>query len=152
MGVGRKLPAVLTDGTCHDVRVCPREEELRLMGTHLYLLTPAAGAGLMRATKTTGLGRGGRLPIFSLLALPTLWGGGLSRGLLRLLSIDVGLLVHLLDGVLSFRGADVELGVWWEDVCHRDRLAALSDPRPRRFGSLEPIDSLNFIKLSHALK
>jgi len=152
VGVARKLPAVLTDGTCHDVRVVSKGGRTTADGTHLYLLTPAAGAGLVRATKTTGLGRGGRLPIFSLLALSTLWGSGLSRGLLRLLSIDVRLLIHLLDGVLSFRGADVELGVWWEDVCHRDRLAALSDPRPRRFGSLEPIDSLNFIKLSHALK
>src|SRR6266403_1660129 len=31
--------------------------------------------------------------------------------------------------------------MWWEDVCHRDRL---DDPRPRRFGSLECTDSLNF--------
>jgi hypothetical protein len=46
--------------------------------------------------------------------------------LLRLLSIDVRLLIHLLDGFLSFRGADVELGVWREDVCHRDRLDALA--------------------------
>ena len=33
--------------------------------------------------------------------------------------------------------------MWWEDVCHRDRL---DDPRPRRFGSLECTDSLNFSK------
>ena len=36
------------------------------------------------------------------------------------------LLQQALDGVLSFRGADVELGVWGKGVCHRDRLAALT--------------------------
>jgi hypothetical protein len=30
--------------------------------------------------------------------------------------------------------------MWWEDVCHRDRL---DDPRPHRFRSLECTDSLN---------
>lgn len=95
-------------------------------GTHLYLLTPAAGAGFMRATKTTGFGWGGWLAIFGLLALSTLLGGRLSLRLLRLLRIDVRLLIHLLEGALSFRGADVELGVWGEDVCHRDRLDALT--------------------------
>jgi hypothetical protein len=95
-------------------------------GTHLYLLTPAAGAGFVRTTKTTGFGRGGRLAILGLLALSTLLGGGLNLSLLRLLRIDVGLLIHLLESFLSFRGADVELGVWGEDVCHRDRLDALT--------------------------
>jgi hypothetical protein len=95
-------------------------------GTHLYLLTPAAGASFVRATKTTGFSRSGWLAIFGLLAFSSLWGGGLNLSLLRLLSIDVRLLIHLLDGFLSFRGADVELGVWREDVCHRDRLDALA--------------------------
>ena len=31
-----------------------------------------------------------------------------------------------------------------EDVCHRDRL----DPRPRRFGSLRPVDFLKLIFFS----
>jgi hypothetical protein len=94
-------------------------------GAHLYLLTPAAGAGFVRATKATGFGRGGRLAVFCLLSLSTLR-GRLRLGLLGLLCVDVGRLIHWLDCVLPFRGADVELGVWWEDVCHRDRLDALA--------------------------
>jgi hypothetical protein len=67
------------------------------MGPYLYLLTPAAGAGFVRAAKTTGFGRGGRLTIFSLLALSALGGRGLGWGLLWLLWVDGRLLIHLLN-------------------------------------------------------
>jgi hypothetical protein len=94
VGGCRKLPAVLTDGTCHDVRVA-QGGRITADGTHLYLLAPAAGAGFVRAAKTTGFGRGRWLAIFSLLALPALR-GRLGR-LVWLLCIDGRLLIHLLN-------------------------------------------------------
>jgi hypothetical protein len=92
----RELPTVLTDGTCHDVRVA-KGGRITADGTYLYLLTPAAGASFVRAAKTTGFGRGGWLTIFSLLALSALGGRGLRRRLLWLLCIDGRLLIHLVN-------------------------------------------------------
>lgn len=80
----------------------------------LYLLTSTAGARLMRATKTTWLGRGRRFAVFGLLPFSPWWGRGLSLSLWWLLWIDVGLLlIHLLDRILRLRRTDVELGMWW---------------------------------------
>lgn len=91
----RELPTVLTDGTCH----CewPKGGRITADGTYLYLLTPAAGAGFVRAAKATGFGRGCWLTIFSLLALSALGGRGLGWRLLWLLCIDGRLLIHLLN-------------------------------------------------------
>ncbi len=96
MGGCRKLPAVLTDGTCHDVRVA-QGGRITADGTHLYLLAPAAGAGFVRAAKTTGFSRGRWLAIIGLLALPALRGSWLGRRLLWLLCIDGRLLIHLVN-------------------------------------------------------
>lgn len=58
-----------------------------------------------------------------LLTLSTLLGGRLSPSLLRPLSIDVRLLIHLLDEDLSFVCRARGVG---EDVFHHDRLVALT--------------------------
>jgi hypothetical protein len=113
-------------------------------GTHLYLLTPAAGTGFMRATETTWFGRGGWFAVFGLLTLSPLRGRNLRLNLLWLLWIDVRLLIHLLNSILSLRGADVELRVRWEDVCHRDRLDTLARPASSSF-LLAPVPSFPFL-------